>query len=74
MDEDGEFLRCIREVEEDMDEGTANGQRRSWRKLGIHLMRLHREIADLRAAIHKMIEEHTVDGEPIDIKSSYRML
>ena len=57
-----------------MDAGTPEGNRRTWRKLGVHLVRMHQDISEVRGAILRMIEEHTVNGKPIDIKASYQML
>lgn len=64
----GDFLSCMREVEEDLDSDDPVASRRAMRRLGTHIIRMHQQLDELVAA-------HTDEnGNPYDVRAAYGTL
>jgi hypothetical protein len=51
MPNNGDLLKCLQDAEADLDSGTEESSRRVWRKVGVHLIRVHDEVAALQKSV-----------------------
>lgn len=64
----GDFLSCMREVEEELDSEDATAQKRAMRKIGTHIIRMHQQIEEI-------VQSHTDEnGKLYDMKGVYGTL
>ena len=65
----GDFLSCMREVEEGLDSEEPPAFRKAVRKLGTHIIRMHQKIEEL-------VDSHTDEttGRPYDVHKAYAKL
>ena len=64
----GDFLGCMREVEEGLDSDDPPAFKRAVRKLSTHIMRMHQQIEEL------VISHTAPNGTPYDVKEAYERL
>lgn len=56
MPDDHDFLTCIRECEADLDSSDPAATKRLMRKIGLHLIRVHTESADIKRSVNLLVD------------------